>query len=68
MASEEVAWNHGRVEANGVGVHYVRQGSGTPLVLLHGWPEFWFVWRKNVPVLAEGFDVIAPDLRGVGES
>ena len=67
MASE-VAWNHGRVEANGIGVHYVRHGSGTPLVLLHGWPEFWFVWRKNIPVLAERFDVIAPDLRGFGES
>jgi pimeloyl-ACP methyl ester carboxylesterase len=39
-----------------------------PLVLLHGWPEFWFVWRKNIPALAERFDVIVPDLRGFGES
>ena len=64
----EAAWNHGYVEANGVRVHYVRQGAGMPLVLLHGWPEFWFVWRKNIPALAECFDVIVPDLRGFGES
>ena len=68
MASGEAAWNHGYVEANGVRVHYVRQGAGMPLVLLHGWPEFWFVWRKNIPALAKRFDVIAPDLRGFGES
>ena len=37
-------------------------------MLLHGWPEFWFVWRKNIPALAKRFDVIAPDLRGFGES
>jgi pimeloyl-ACP methyl ester carboxylesterase len=37
-------------------------------VLLHGWPEFWYVWHKNVPVLAESFDVVAPDLRGFGDS
>ncbi len=67
MSGEEF-WNHGHAEANGIRVHYVRQGSGTPLVLLHGWPEFWFVWRKNIPALAERFDVIAPDLRGFGES
>ena len=37
-------------------------------MLLHGWPEFWRVWRKNIPVLAEEFDVVVPDLRGFGES
>ena len=61
-------WNHRYVDANGIGVHYVRHGAGFPLVLLHGWPEFWYVWRKNVPVLAESFDVVAPDLRGFGDS
>ena len=68
MASGEAAWNHGYVEANGVRVHYVRQGAGMPLVLLHGWPEFWFVWRKNIPALAERFDVIVPDLRGLADA
>ncbi len=68
MASGGQGWNREYVEANGIRVHYVRQGSGTPLVLLHGWPEFWYVWRKNIVPLAGSFDVIAPDLRGFGES
>ena len=55
-------------EANGIGIHYVRHGSGFPLVLLHGWPEFWYTWRKNIPVLAGEFDVVAPDLRGFGDT
>ena len=50
-------WNHQYLDANGIRVHYVRHGEGLPLVLLHGWPEFWFTWRKNIPVLAEEFDV-----------
>ena len=62
------AWNHRRLEANGVSIHFVRHGSGHPLVLLHGWPEFWYVWRKNILTLAESFDVVAPDLRGFGDS
>lgn len=61
-------WNHHSVSVNGIELHYVRHGEGLPLVLLHGWPEFWFAWRKNIPVLAESFDVIAPDLRGFGQS
>ena len=61
-------WNHQHIDANGIRVHYVRHGEGFPLVLLHGWPEFWYVWRKNVPVLAEVYDVVAPDLRGFGDS
>lgn len=49
-------------------LHYLRQGSGPPLILLHGWPEWSGVWRRNLPVLAEIFDVIAPDLRNFGDS
>ena len=64
----ELTWNHRYSRANGIEVHYVRHGRGMPLVLLHGWPEFWYVYRKNVPALAERFDVIVPDLRGFGES
>ena len=57
---------HRRAGANGIEVHYVRQGSGFPIVLLHGWPEFWRIWRKVIEPLSAGFDVIAPDLRGFG--
>ena len=49
-------------------LHYLRQGSGPPLLFLRGWPEWSGVWRRNLPVLAETFDVIAPDLRNFGDS
>ena len=63
-----VDWNHQECHACGIRIHYVRHGEGTPLVLLHGWPEFWYVWHKIIPSLAERFDVIVPDLRGFGDS
>lgn len=56
------------IQANGIRLHYVREGRGVPLLLLHGWPEFWYVWHKCIPDLARDFDVIAPDLRGFGDS
>ena len=62
------AWSHRRLEANGIGIHYVHHGSGSPLVLLHGWPEFWYTWRRNIPVLAAEFHVVTPDLRGFGDT
>jgi pimeloyl-ACP methyl ester carboxylesterase len=46
----------------------VRLGNGFPLVLMHGWPEFWLVWRKVLGPLSEHFDVVAYDLRGFGQS
>lgn len=54
---------------NGVDVHYVDAGTGPAVVLLHGFPEFWYSWRKQIPALvAAGLRVIAPDLRGYNES
>ncbi|NUP50131.1 MAG: alpha/beta fold hydrolase [Catenulispora sp.] len=53
---------------NGVRLHYVIAGSGDPVLLLHGWPETWYAWRKVIPVLADRYTVIAPDLRGYGDS
>jgi len=61
-------WDHQFVEVNGVRLHYVRQGSGRPVLLLHGWPGFWFEWSHNIPALAERFDVVAPDIRGFAYS
>jgi hypothetical protein len=62
-------WNHQYLDTNGIEIHYVRHGASLPLLLLHGWPEFWFGWRKNILPLAEaGFDVVAPDLRGFGDT
>ncbi|MBI1777670.1 MAG: alpha/beta hydrolase [Proteobacteria bacterium] len=53
---------------NGTEFHYVRAGSGAPLLLLHGWPEFWLTWKRVMERLADHFDLIAPDLRGFGKS
>jgi pimeloyl-ACP methyl ester carboxylesterase len=53
---------------NGFRMHYVIAGAGYPLVFLHGWPQTCYEWRKIIPSLAERFTVIAPDLRGLGNS
>lgn len=56
---------HRFASVNGVNLHYVTQGKGEELVvLLHGWPEFWYSWRYQIPELAEKYTVVAPDLRG----
>jgi pimeloyl-ACP methyl ester carboxylesterase len=59
---------HHTVRLNGLKHHYVTAGDGPPVYLLHGFPETWFGWRKQIPVLAEHYTVVAPDLRGYGLS
>jgi pimeloyl-ACP methyl ester carboxylesterase len=61
-------FTEGFVTTNGIRMHYVRGGEGKPLVLLHGFPETWYAWRKTLPSLAKHSMVIAPDLRGAGQS
>jgi len=62
-------WTHRNVSANGTRFHIVEQGTGTPVLLLHGFPTFWWTWRQTMPALAAaGFRVIAMDLRGYGGS
>ena len=61
-------WDHRTAVVNGINIHYVIQGQGPPVILLHGWPEFWYSWREQIPVLSRRFQVIAPDLRGFGYS
>ena len=53
---------------NGVKIHYVIGGKGEPLVLVHGFGQNWYMWNRLLPELSKHFTVIAPDLRGVGES
>ena len=58
---------HSYIETNGIRLHVVQAGpkSGAPVLLLHGFPEFWYGWRKQIPALAEaGCRVIVPDQRG----
>ncbi|KQT58260.1 alpha/beta hydrolase [Methylobacterium sp. Leaf456] len=59
---------HEDVRANGVRLHVARTGEGPPLVLLHGWPEFWLTWEPVMTRLSKEFSLIAPDLRGFGAS
>jgi pimeloyl-ACP methyl ester carboxylesterase len=47
-------------------VHYADAGNGPPLLLLHGWPQHFWCWRRVVPLLADEFRLICPDLRGFG--
>jgi pimeloyl-ACP methyl ester carboxylesterase len=55
-------------EINGVKLHYMTAGHGMPLILLHGYAETSLMWKPIIPVLAERFTVIAPDLPGIGDS
>src|SRR6266581_2878126 len=62
-------WQHRDIITNGIRMHYVKQGEGPLIVLLHGFPEFWYSWRYQIPFLAEhGYTVVAPDLRGYNET
>jgi len=61
-------WRHHFATVNGVGLHYVRQGAGFPVVLLHGWPGFWYEWAPVIPALAARHEVVVPDLRGFAYS
>ena len=62
------SWRHGHVTVNSVRLHYVTQGEGPLIILLHGFPEFWYSWRHQIPALAEHYRVVAPDLRGYNDS
>ncbi|MEK8174760.1 alpha/beta fold hydrolase [Streptomyces sp. M19] len=70
MSEWTSSWEHIDTDADGVRLHAVRAGSGagTPVVLLHGWPQTWYAWRKVIPLLARRHEVYAVDLPGLGES
>ena len=56
---------HGYAQLSEVKLHYAEAGTGPLVVLLHGFPEFWYSWRRQLPFLAErGFHAVAPDMRG----
>jgi pimeloyl-ACP methyl ester carboxylesterase len=59
---------HKYMRVNDIQMHYVTAGQGSLVLLLHGFPEFWYSWRYQIPVLAEQFTVVAPDLRGYNET
>ena len=54
------------MDAAGLTTHVAEAGEGEPVVMLHGWPQHWYEWRKLIGPLAERYRVICPDLRGLG--
>lgn len=65
---EGKAVKHGRARVNGIRMHYVTAGEGEPLLLLHGTPKTHFYWYRLIPLLTPYFRIVAPDLRGFGDT
>ena len=61
-------FKHYYANLKGVRLHYVTLGKGRPAILIHGWPQTWYEWRRLMPLLANDFLLVAPDLRGLGDS
>jgi pimeloyl-ACP methyl ester carboxylesterase len=62
-------WTHRDINANGIRMHIAEAGTGPLVVLLHGFPEFWWSWHHQLVALADaGYHAVAPDLRGYGAS
>ena len=59
---------HEFVDAGGLRTHVAIAGEGPPVLLIHGWPQHWYLWRDVIPLVAPHARVIAPDLRGFGWS
>ena len=68
MAVLEEMWQHDYIVSNGVRLHYVTQGEGSLMLMLHGFPEFWYSWRHQIPEFAKDYKVVAVDLRGYNDS
>jgi epoxide hydrolase 4 len=58
----------GFVDSAGVKIHYVSRGKGPLVILLHGFPDYWYTWHRQMPALAKHFQVVAIDLRGYNKS
>ena len=59
----EINFDHAQI--GGVNLHYAKAGDGENLViLLHGFPEFWYSWRHQLAALSDDYTVVAPDMRG----
>jgi epoxide hydrolase 4 len=61
-------WQHECIQTNGINLHYVTQGEGPLMLMLHGFPEFWYSWRHQIPEFAKNYKVVAVDLRGYNDS
>lgn len=68
MSDRERSQQHDWLTANGIKLHYVSSGSGSLMLMLHGFPEFWYSWRYQISEFAADFRVVALDLRGYNDS
>jgi len=59
---------HGYAQSGDVKIHYVTAGEGPLLIMIHGFPDYWYSWRKQIPELAKNFQVVAIDQRGYNKS
>ncbi|HZS05417.1 MAG TPA: alpha/beta fold hydrolase, partial [Blastocatellia bacterium] len=55
---------HGYADSNGVKIHYVSLGKGPLIVMIHGFPDFWYTWRDQMEALSKDYQVVAIDQRG----
>ena len=62
------AVKHGEADSSGVKIHYVHMGKGPVLIMVHGFPDYWYTWRDQMPTLAKKFHVVAIDQRGYNKS
>ena len=68
QAQDKQKWDHGFAQSGDVRLHYVTQGEGPLVVMIHGFPDFWYSWRDQIPTLAKNFRVVAFDQRGYNKS
>ncbi|MDJ0789755.1 MAG: alpha/beta fold hydrolase, partial [Myxococcota bacterium] len=68
MSVVKADWQEDYIITNGINLHYVTQGEGSLMLMLHGFPEFWYSWRHQIPEFARDYKVVALDLRGYNES
>lgn len=61
-------WRNNFVEVNSVRMHCVSAGAGPLILLLHGFPEFWYSWRHQIPAFSKRLHVVAPDMRGYNKT
>lgn len=68
MGQDHGLGKEGFADSGGVKIHYVTAGEGPLVVLIHGFPDFWYTWRAQMPTLAKRFQVVAIDQRGYNQS
>jgi pimeloyl-ACP methyl ester carboxylesterase len=61
-------WQEDYIQTNGINLHYVTQGQGKLMLMLHGFPEFWYSWRHQISEFGKDYKVVALDLRGYNDS